>query len=281
MATLSESLYNIGLILSNAGLDDAVRETEFIFAHILGMKPTELSLHRNDILPDSVVAEADAVARRRATHEPLQYIIGEWDFYGLTLKLTQDVLIPRSETERLVELVMRLKPDAKRGLEIGVGSGAISLALLSENPSLTRLATEISPRAALLAEENAEILGLSDRLDIVVGDIIAPLSNDARFDFVVSNPPYIDPALAPVLQEELSYEPHNALFADDSGFSVIEKIIASLPKHIISGGFAAIEIAEYHRKRIERFCGPNVRFYSDLSGKIRYAVIEKTTPSAT
>lgn len=281
MAILRETFHNVELILSSAGIDDTVRETEFILAHILGMKPTELPLHLNDILSASVVVEAETVAQQRATHKPLQYIIGEWDFCGLTLKLTPDVLIPRSETEGLVELVTRLKPNARKGLEIGIGSGAISLALLSENPSLTMLATEISPQAALIAKENAEMLGFSDRLDIVVGDIIAPLSDDARFDFVVSNPPYIDPALASILQKELLYEPHNALFADDGGFAVIEKIIASLPEHIIVGGFAAIEIAEYHKKRVDALEGFDVGFYRDLKHKIRYAVLGKTILSVS
>jgi release factor glutamine methyltransferase len=189
-------------------------DAEWLLVHVLEISRTELYADGEAIASPERERRFQELVARRANREPLAYVLGEWGFRGLTLKVDARVLVPRPETEVLVERCLELLADLAEPsvLDIGVGSGAIALSIASEHPGAHVVATDNSPDALAVAEENRATLGLADRVELVEGELFAGLAG--RFDLVVSNPPYVRADELESLQPEVvEYEPRTALVA--------------------------------------------------------------------
>lgn len=202
--------------LTEAGIPSPRRNSEWMMTHALGCMRTTLYAYPEVSVPQAQVQQIRAMVQRRIAREPLQYILGETSFYGLTLQVTPAVLIPRPETEQVVEAALALLKahPAPRILDAGTGSGCIALALKQSHPGAHVWACDVSPEALALARSNADALGLE--VDFSEGDILGPAFVSAApeaLDLIISNPPYVPDAEAPELAPEVrDHEPHLALF---------------------------------------------------------------------
>lgn len=210
-----------------------------LLAHVLGRAPAWLIAHDDAPVADADWHRIDALLQRRAAGEPLAYLVGEKAFHALTLRVTPDVLVPRPETELLVDWALELLPDlgaAPAVLDLGTGSGAVTLAIAHGRPQARITAVDASVQALAVARANGERLGLA--VEWLVGDWYAPLAG-RRFDLVVSNPPYVaedDPHL-----EALRHEPRRALTAGADGLDDLRRIVAGAPQHLRAGGWLIVE----------------------------------------
>lgn len=194
-------------------------------------------------VPASALPGFQALVDRRATREPVQRILGDWEFWGLTLALGPETLIPRPDTETLVDAVLRARPDRARPwriLDLGTGTGAILLALLSEYPQAWGMGVDLSPDAAAVARGNARSLGLGDRASFLAGSWVDALSGG--FDIIVSNPPYIpDANIAGLAPEVARFEPWRALAGGTDGLDPYRHLVRVLPPLLSPGGLIGFE----------------------------------------
>lgn len=221
--------------------DEARPEAERLLAHVLGVGPTWLYTHRDDAPAAAHVAEFHRLIDRRLAGEPVAYLIGHRGFWRFDLAVTPATLIPRPETERLVELALDRLPEGVplRVADLGTGTGAIALAIAFERPLAQVVATDASADALAVARANAQALGLS-RVDFRVGDWLAPLAGE-RFDLIASNPPYIADDDAHLRQGDLRFEPASALASGADGLDDIRRIAAAAPAHLREGGWLLVE----------------------------------------
>ncbi len=220
---------------------DARHEAEQLLLHVLGRDRAWLFAHGDDPLPEPEAAAFDALLTRRAAGEPLAYLLGRRGFWTLDLQVSPATLIPRPETERLVELALERLPDDRplRIADLGTGSGAIALALASERPRAQVVATDVSDEALHVAQANAEVNRVAN-VAFRRGSWLAPLAAE-RFDLIASNPPYIadgDPHLG---QGDLRFEPPAALSSGADGLDAIREIVATAPAHLLPGGWLLLE----------------------------------------
>ena len=272
--TLRDALRGASSALATIG---AAGEARHLVAGVLGTTAGRLHAGGDAPLEAGDVAALGVALARRLAGEPLAYVLGSADFRDITLAVDPRVLIPRPETEHLVDLVVGLPvaSDA-RVLEVGVGSGAIALSLLHEGRFRRVVATDVSPAALEVARLNASALGLLERLELRHGRTYAPVAARERFDVIVSNPPYIAArereALPPEVRE---HEPPEALFAGD-GLDVIRALIRGAPPILASGGWLALEIGATQREEVRgalREAGlEDARIVSDLAGRDRIAI---------
>ena len=252
-------------------------EAERLLGHALGLERVELYMHLDRPLSAAELDGARALVRRRAAGEPLQYVLGEWGFRRLTLRVDRRALIPRPETETLVERCLALLDghDAPRVLDVGAGSGAVALALADEHPGARVTAIDVSEAALSLARENAERTGLA--VELLCHDLFAGLPGDG-WDLVVSNPPYVrDDELASLAREVVDWEPALALF--DRGHT--EALVREARRALRPGGALAVETHEDGASGVavllEREGYVAVRTTKDLAGRDR--VVEGRTPA--
>ena len=253
----------------------ARRDAEALLLHVTRRTRASLLAHRDEPL---VPVDADlyyALVARRLIGEPMQYISGETEFYGLLFRVTPDVLIPRPETEHLAEKVVGLLPCFlnPRIVDVGTGSGAIAVALAHECPSAAVTAIDISAPALELARWNAERLGLADRIRFLRGDLLAPVA-DEQFEVVVSNPPYVPETDRDSLSVEVrDYEPAQALFAGGDGLDVYRRLIPAAFRVLVSGGRIALEMGYRQRDAVSAMLLDSgfeqLEFTSDLQGILR------------
>ena len=231
--TLREALAAASTALPSA---NARRDAELLLAHILHQPRTYLLAHPEAELTPTQLAAFQQLITRRAAHEPLQHLTGQQEFHGLTLRVTPDVLIPRPETEHLVEAVLAwaaTQPQPLRIADIGTGSGAIAIAIATHLPTAQIIATDISPAALAIAHENAATHHLTN-IHFLHADLLPPA--EPAFDAIISNPPYIPLTDAPTLQPEVrDHEPHTALFAGDDGLDIYRRLIPQALTHLLAG----------------------------------------------
>jgi release factor glutamine methyltransferase len=226
--------------LDAAGVPSPRTDAEHLVAHALGLSRSALYAAETP-LAGPASTELAALVRRRAAREPLAYVLGEWGFRRLTLRVDPRVLVPRPETEIVVERCLALLANLAepRVLEIGVGSGAIALALVDEHPGVRVVAVDSSEGALALARVNREQAGSDGRIELVHGDLLA--GREGPFDLVVSNPPYVLPDEVDGLQPEVSlYEPREALV----GVGVGEEIARRACEVLAPGGWVVLESAD-------------------------------------
>jgi len=215
---------------------------------------------------------------RRADREPYQYIAGQQEFYGLEFDVTPDVLIPRPETEVLVERAVRSLAERKGSptfLEVGVGSGCIAVSILANVPESTAEGVDISEKALAVAERNSSKHGVSERLQLFRSDVYAGVEQ-RNFDLIVSNPPYVPNADIETLQPEVrDFEPHSSLSDGGAGLSIIEKLIDGSATFLKPGGELFVEIGFDQSPRVEKMfvhgLWETVEFLPDLQGIPRIA----------
>ena len=217
---------------------------ELMLAHVLNKKRLQLYLEFERHLDDSVLTTLREMVKRRASREPLQYILGKTEFHGLEFQVDKRVLIPRPETELLVEHVLAACRDVPhvKILDVGTGSGCIAITLAKHLPAAEIWASEKSAAALEVARANAERLGAGERVHFVHTDLFSP-DHGRSIDWVVSNPPYIPTTETGNLAKEIvDHEPLEALFAGEDGLSVMRAIIAEAPRFLSPGGHVALEI---------------------------------------
>jgi release factor glutamine methyltransferase len=262
--------------LAAAGVENAVGEADLMARRVLDLDPVDLVLRPDRALTRAEARRLDRLLGRRAARVPLQYLLGDVDFRGLVLKVNRAVLIPRPETEGLVERVLAEVPATETGIavDVGTGSGAIALALAAERPRLTVWGTDVSPGALRVARGNARRLGLPVRFGR--GDLTAPVERFAPLRVVVSNPPYVSPRDRGRLAPELGHEPPEALFAARGGMDVIRRLVPRAARLLAPGGLLALEIGEDQGERVARLLAAppwrTARVERDLAGKMRYAL---------
>jgi release factor glutamine methyltransferase len=229
--------------LARAGVDTPRVDAEWLLAGLLGVGRATLALELDAGLDAETARRYDAAVRRRAAREPLQHILGWEGFRGLRLRVTPDVLVPRPETETLVEWSLQLMPAPRLAVDVGAGSGCIACAIAAERPAARVVAIDRSPAAAAVARTNAEALGLGDRIDVVVADLVMPLGA-AGADLIVANLPYIPTSTLPTLSPEVTrHEPVAALDGGADGLAEIRRLIAAAGSRLADGGVLVLETA--------------------------------------
>ncbi len=224
--------------------DRAREDAELLLCHATQHNKAGLLARWNDGMEAAQADRFGGWIERRMTGEPIQYILGETEFYGLPFRVTRDVLIPRPETEHVVETVAALAApfSAPRIVDVGAGAGAIAVALAHVLPQSQVTAIDLSAPALAIAQQNAERNGVASRIRFLHGDLLSPVAGE-RFDFVVSNPPYVPAADRASLSVEVrDYEPQLALFAGEDGLDIYRRLIPAAFASLTSGGCAALEI---------------------------------------
>jgi release factor glutamine methyltransferase len=241
---------------TQAGIPSPLAEAEWLLASILKVKRSALHLDRRLVLAQDQRRLLEFFFNRRLQREPLQYILGDCEFYGHTLKLSPAVLIPRPETELLVEKVIALARDlpAPSIADLGTGSGCIAVTLALELPNARLVATDVSTAALEIARENARRLSVAHRIMFLQCDVCASTESShlPHFDIVVSNPPYVLQAERETLQPEVrDYEPETALYVDGEGLKFYRCILEFCQTHLVSAGWLAWEMASQRSSAIE------------------------------
>lgn len=227
------------LLRDVAGRMDAT-DARWLLAHAAGRSQTWLYAHARDPAPDGVADRFESLVKRRVAGEPVAYLTGVRGFWGFDLAVTPATLIPRPETERLVELALaRLPANDARVADLGTGSGAIALAIARERPDAAVLATDASVPALAVARANAQALGLT-HVRFAHGDWYAPLAGHL-FDVIASNPPYIEDADPHLAQGDLRFEPASALSSGADGLDAIRILAAGAMAHLAPGGWLLVE----------------------------------------
>ena len=243
MHTVLDILQKTTDFFSGKGVESARLNAELIVGHALGLKRMQLYLQFERLLTEPELERIRPLVRRRGQREPLAYVLGTAEFCGLMLKADRRALVPRPETERLVELLQeRCTPAPARVLDLGTGSGCIALALAAAWPGAEVVAVDASDDALALARENGEATGLAARVQWLKSDWFSAVPVDARFDLIVSNPPYLTAEETAAAEPEVrTYEPAAALTAAESGMADLRKIIAEAPRFLAPGGWLAME----------------------------------------
>jgi release factor glutamine methyltransferase len=261
----------------------AALDARIIVAHLLGCVPEQLPLRDEEEAPASLALEAETFAARRAKGEPVARILGEKEFHGLTFALSPDTLIPRPDTETLVDAALAVvDADTDRDapvtiLDLGTGSGAILIALLAELPNAAGMGIDASAGAVKTAAENAARHGIADRAGFAVGDWTRGVRD--RFDLVVANPPYVESGAIPGLPVEVrEHDPHLALDGGADGMDAIHAILADLDRVLAEGGVAFVEIGAGQAAIVGGLAeahGFRSTFRRDLAGIDRVAVLRR------
>jgi release factor glutamine methyltransferase len=268
---------SVTALLAEAGAQGlAALDAQLLLARATGLARAMLLAHGERRVAAAAATQFRAECARRAAGEPLAYIEGRKEFWSLDLTVTPDVLVPRPETELLVELALRLLPDGpQRIVDLGTGSGAIALALAHERPQWAITAVDASAAALAIARGNAARLGLG-RVRFLEGNWCEPLGAE-RFDAIVSNPPYVaaaDPAL-----DALRHEPRSALASGVEGLDDLVTIVAAAPMHLRSGGWLFLEHGTDQQSSVSQRLDPAVwqyvRCYADLAGLSRATVAQR------
>ena len=250
---------------------------EILLSYVLKTSRVRLYVDLDRPLAKEELASFRALIERRMSGEPTQYLTGVKEFYNRPFKVDARVLIPRPETELLVEACLRVLPkDApSRALDVCTGSGCIAISLAAERPQASVLATDVSPDACALARENAEALSVGARVTVVQGDLFAPVPADARFQLIVSNPPYIASGEIPGLSAEVRREPHLALDGGKDGLALLRRVIEGARRCLLPGGLLAMEMGETQGAAIQGLLQAagfeDVRVEKDLERRDRLA----------
>lgn len=227
-----------------AGVDatEARADAEILLAHLLCRDRTWLFMHADDPLDAAAVARFEAVVARRRAGEPVAYLVGQRGFWRFDLEVTPDTLIPRADTECLVEQALAHLPvdRALRLLDLGTGSGAIALALALERPRASVVAVDLSAGAAAVARRNAQRLGLAARVEVREGAWFAPVVGE-RFDLIASNPPYIESDDPHLVEGDLRFEPRTALASGADGLDDLRILVRDAPAHLQAEGWLLVE----------------------------------------
>jgi len=283
--SIAEAILQGAHKLRKAGVPEARREAGSLLTHVIARDRSFIISHAEDPLSAEELEKFGETLEWRAKGKPLQYITGHQEFFGLDFEVTPDVLIPRPETELLVEAALKLAPNSKAFIcDVGTGSGCIVVTLLRELPRARGLAIDVSGAAIEVAKRNASRHSVSDRLEFLASDCFAEVNRKgALFDMVVSNPPYVSVGELESLQREVrDYEPHLALEAGADGLSIIRRLLVDAGVFLKTGGHFLFEIGFDQHATVEQLVDPTVwkllDIYRDMQGIPRTVVLEKLNP---
>ncbi|MDQ6951342.1 MAG: peptide chain release factor N(5)-glutamine methyltransferase [Mariprofundales bacterium] len=229
--------------LRDAGCDSAALDARLLLQQITGLDHSGLIMQMDDLLAASQIVTFEAMVVRRCQREPLAYIVGQRAFWNHSFHTDPRALIPRPETEHLIEAVLAHFPNHDQALQfcdVATGSGCIAISLALEYPQARLVATDLSPAALALARENAELLGVAARVDLRCGDLFAPLTGE-YFDAIISNPPYVAAQEMAALAPELAFEPQMALTDHDDGLTLLRRLLADAGDYLKPGGYLMVE----------------------------------------
>ncbi len=263
--------------LEQAGVDSPRKDAELMLIEVWGVSQTDLIIRAQDEVPEGVLSQFNQLLERRLNREPLAYILGKKAFWKDEFIVSEDVLVPRPETEHLIEMVLKYRPNQQRYYmmaDIGTGSGCIAVTLAKEYANSEVIACDISDKALKVAQYNAERLGVVERMAFYQGDLYQALPRGVQFDVIVSNPPYVSQDEMDGLEAELSFEPRFALTDEADGLTLLEKLLDDAHVYLKEGGVLVLESG---------LCGmpdtPNTLIkledYQDLAGNFRGSVFCK------
>jgi release factor glutamine methyltransferase len=269
--------------LKKHGSDTPRLEAEILLAHTRNCPRIQLYVQYDELLTDAQRAAMRDLVKRRAQSEPVAYLVGHREFYGLDFRVTRDVLVPRPETETLVlQLIASAKSQpAPRILDLCTGSGCIGVAAAVNVPTAAVTATDISPAALAIARENAENHKVAARMRFLEGDLFAPFVPGDQFDLIASNPPYVaDEEMAALPADVRLHEPHLALQAGPQGLDVISRLIEGARRHLVAGGELLIEISPEQASAVSALVGKagfleGARILKDMAGQVRVVLARR------
>ncbi|RUM59718.1 MAG: peptide chain release factor N(5)-glutamine methyltransferase [Persephonella sp.] len=266
-------------ILKNSGVETPITDTHILISYVLKIPRWKIITEKERILSSEEVENILKVINKRASGVPVAYIIKKKEFFGIKFYVDERVLIPRPETEILVEKVLEKLKDKKDklvGLDIGVGSGAISIALLKNIPNLYMFGVDVSEDALKVANINSELKLTTNKLKLVKSNIFSNLDRNIKFDFIVSNPPYISRKDYLNLKVEVKKEPKVALISGKEGLSFYERIIKEGKNFLKGKGFIAFEVGYNQSKKVKGLFLKNdfkdIEIYKDLNGIDRVVI---------
>lgn len=257
---------------ARSGVDAPRLSAEVLLAHTLGCDRVRLYLDFDKPIGEAELARYRQLVKRRADGEPTSYLTGTREFYARTFSVDARVLVPRPETELLVEAALAALPDAGTVLDLCTGSGCIAIAVALERPTARVLASDVSSGALAVARDNAARLGA--RVEWMEGDLFAPLDGGLRFDVIVSNPPYVPRAEIPGLSREVRREPALALDGGEDGLALVRRLVPGAAPLLRPGGTLLVEIHESHGEVVPRLCREagfvEAQLHRDLAGLPRF-----------
>jgi release factor glutamine methyltransferase len=270
---LLEVLRGAESYLSARGVENPRLNAEHLLAHTLGLKRMELYLQFDRPLGENERAPLRDLVKRRGAREPLQHLLGTVDFHGRTFASDRRALVPRPETEQLVEITLEIAQSKSSSaiLDIGTGSGVIALTLALELPSAMIEATDLSPDALALAAENAARLGATERVRFQQADLLPP--GATKFDLIIANLPYIPAAEIETLSPEVRHDPLSALDGGPDGLDLIRRLIESAPDRLNHGGALLLEIGAGQSAAVEELLAS--RKFRDISLRSDYQDIPR------
>ncbi|MDX8409400.1 MAG: peptide chain release factor N(5)-glutamine methyltransferase, partial [Mariprofundales bacterium] len=230
--------------LRDAGCDSAALDARLLLQHTTGLDHSGLIMRMDDVPTADQIATFEAMVMRRCQREPLAYIVGQRAFWNHAFHTDPRALIPRPETEHLIEAVLAHFPDHEQPLQlcdIATGSGCIAISLALEYPKAQLVATDLSPEALALARENAELLEVTARVELRCGDLFTPLEKASHFDAIISNPPYVAAQEMIALAPELAFEPQMALTDHDDGLTFLRRLVDDAHDYLQPDGYLMVE----------------------------------------
>ena len=269
--SIAETILEGANRLRKAGVPEARREAGSLLGYVLGRDRSFILTHAEDAISEEQAERFRECLERRAQGEPLQYITANQEFFGLDFEVTKDVLIPRPETELLIETALKLlTPSADAFIcDVGTGSGCIVITLMQQLKQARAVAIDISLDALAVARRNAVRHSVAERIDFVHSDCFAALnSREPRpsFDLIVSNPPYIeDGAMADLQREVRDFEPRSALAAGADGLDIIRRLLLEAPSFLKTGGYFLLEIGFNQAAAVEQLLDPKIWRLIDIN----------------
>lgn len=247
--------------LKRAGITEAKLDARLLLEYACGTEYSTLYAHPDREVTAEEQEKYEELIDRRAAREPVAYILGKWDFMGLSYKVTRDVLIPEQDTETLVEEGLRYLEDGMRVLDLCTGSGCIALSLLHYTNDTSAVGTDISGAALEIAKENADTNGLSERIEFLETDLF-PGKDAGKFDIIVSNPPYIRTGVIQGLAPEVKdYEPMLALDGSEDGLVFYRRIIEGAGEYLFTSGYLIMEIGYDQAESVTALLTENGRYH--------------------
>jgi release factor glutamine methyltransferase len=288
--TIGKLLEWTKVYLSEHGSDSPRLDAEVLLAHAQHCQRIELYTAFDEVASDTLRDAFRALVKRRATGIPVAYLVESREFYSLAFHVNQAVLIPRPETEflviRLLDLAKEQQKDDFRILDVGTGSGVLAICAAIYLPNSQIVAIDISEDALKVARQNAATHQVADRIDFRQGDLLSDLADDDRFDFIVSNPPYVsEPEFEQLDCQVRNHEPKLALVAGPQGTEVIEHLVPQAADHLVDGGWLLMEISPMIRSSVQDIVGRHDDFdashvTNDLAKLARIVAAQRKTPSA-
>lgn len=281
--SIGEALQIASDTLSNAGVPEARKEARSLLAHVLEVDWALLLTHPEKPLADPSLNRFRELVQRRSSGEPAQYITGSQDFYGRRFEVNANVLIPRPETEGLVETALSFVSSTQSPFwvcDVGTGSGCIAITMLCERPFARATGVDISEAALEVARRNAKAHNVVDRISFIRSDCFDELTSEITFDLIVSNPPYVSARVMSGLQREVrDYEPRVALTPGEDGLTIVKRLFTDAPRFLKPGGHLVIEIGFDQSEAIPGLLDPDVWEFKgilpDLQQIPRIVVLKK------